>query len=74
MSLIVLPSSIMDTENGLKVVLTLANFGAKSKTAIIEFICKSTIELANLPTKDLDNGISNLHKALANVTTPRDRV
>ena len=64
----------MDTQNGLKEVLTKANFSVKAKNAILEFICESITELANLPAKDLDTGVNNLHKALANVDPVRDRV
>ena len=72
--LIVEYSIIMDTQAGLVAVLTKANFSVKAKNAILEFICESITELANLPAKDLDTGVNNLHKALANVNTPRDRV
>ena len=64
----------MNTENGLKKVLDVAAFTAKAKNAIAEFICETITEMANLPIKDLDNGVHNLHKALANVPIPNDRV
>ena len=47
------------------------NFEAKSKTAIIEFICESITTLTNVPTKDLDNGFNNFHYDLANIDAAR---
>ena len=64
----------MDTQNGLQKVLDTASFTVKASAAILEFICESITELANLPEKDLDNGVNNLHKALANTSVARDRV
>ena len=64
----------MNTQTGLKEVLSTANFSLKARNAIIEFICESITELANLPAKDLDNGVNNLHKALSNIDLIRDRV
>ena len=54
--------------------LDLAGFNANARTAVVEFCCENLRELALLPSKDLDAAISNLHKALANVTPSRDRV
>ena len=67
-------SFIMNTENGLKKVLAVATFSVKARDAIVEFICETLTEMANLPVKDLDNGVNNLHKALANVPIANDRV
>ena len=64
----------MDAKNGLTKVLTVANFGVKPRDTIIEFICESLSELATLPTKNLDNGVGDLHKALANVPHAANRV
>ena len=55
-------------------VLEIAGFRANARTAIVEFCCENLRELALLPSKDLDSAISNLHKALANVTPAWDRV
>ena len=55
-------------------VLDIAGFNPNSRTAVVEFCCETLRELARLPSKDLDAAISNLHKALANVTPVRDRV
>ena len=64
----------MDTVASFKQMLTTANFGAKTRDAITEFCCSSLRELADIPTKDLDASISNLHKSLANIDVVRDRV
>lgn len=55
-------------------VLDIAGFNPNARTAVVEFCCETLRELARLPSKDLDAAISNLHKALANVTPARDRV
>ena len=56
-------------------VLEIAGFTANSRTAVlVEFCCENLRELALIPRKDLDAAISNLYKALANVTPARDRV
>jgi len=64
----------MDTEAGFRSVLTTANFGAKPKTAIIDFCCDTLTELAHLPRTELNTSIGNLHKALANVPIVNLRV
>ena len=64
----------METYNGLKKIITTARFAVKVKDDIIEFICKSLTDLANMPSKNLDSGIINLHKALSNVGTVNNRV
>ncbi len=64
----------MNTQNGLKKVLAVATFSVKARDTIVEFICETITEMANLPVKDLDNGVNNLHKALANVPIANDRV
>ena len=56
----------MDTKASFKSMLTTANYSAKAKDSILEFCCESLSELANLPSKDLDHAINNLHKALSN--------
>ena len=55
-------------------VLEIAGVAANARTAVVEFCCENLRELALFPSKDLDTAISNLHKALANVTPVRDRV
>ena len=47
------------------ILLTTARFAAKAKDAIVEFCCDSISELVNIPSKDLDQAINNLHNALA---------
>ena len=42
--------------------------------AIIEFLCESLTDLANMPSKNLDSGIINLHKALSNEGTVNNSV
>ena len=64
----------MDTQNRNKKILTTAGFSIKAKDAIIEFICESLTDLANMPSKDLDTGIVNLHKVLSNVDIVNNRV
>ena len=64
----------MDTKASFKSILTTANYSAKAKDAILEFCCESLSELANLPPKDLDHAISNLHKALSNSPVNADQV
>ena len=64
----------MDTQNSFKTLLTTARFSAKARDAIVEFCCDSISELANLPPKDLDQAINNLHKALATQANARDQV
>ena len=55
----------MDTQASFKTLLTTARFAAKARDAIVKFWWDSISELANLPSKDLDQAINNLHKALA---------
>ena len=64
----------MDTKASFKSILTTANYSAKAKDAILKFCCESLSELANLPTKDLDHAISNLHKAISNSPVNADQV
>ena len=64
----------MNSTQGLKKVLQVAIFSVKARDAIVEFICETVTEMAELPVKELDNGVNNLHKALANVPTPANRV
>ena len=54
--------------------LEIVGFIANARTEVFGFCCENLWELALLPSKDLDAAISNLHKALANVTPARDRV
>ena len=56
----------MDTQNGFKKILTTSGFAVKAKDAIIEFLDESLTDVANMPSKNLDSGIINLHKALSN--------
>ena len=64
----------MDTQASSKTLLTTAPFAAKAKDTIVEFCCDSTSELANLPSKDLDQAINNLHKALATQSIDANKV
>ena len=64
----------MDTQASFKSLLTTARFAAKAKDAIVEFCCDSISELANLPSKDLDQAINNLHKALATQAVAANQV
>ena len=64
----------MDTEAGFCSVLTTANFGARPKTAIVDFCCDMITELAHLPTTELNTSITNLHKSLDNLSTVAHRV
>ena len=59
----------MEDAASFNTILTTANFGARSRTAITEFYCENLTELAQLPSKDLDTSIGILHKALANHAT-----
>ena len=64
----------MYTEAGFCSVLTTANFGARPKTAIIDFCCETLEELAHLPRTELNTSIGNMHKALSNLPTVGHRV
>ena len=64
----------MHTQDGLRAILNKSGFNAKAKDAIMEFLCKTLSELANMSSRDLDVGVLNLHKALSNVTTVAHRV
>ena len=61
----------MDSEASLRTLLSTANFGATSIDAIIEFCCDNLTDLAAMSIKDLDIGISNLHKSMS--TLPANR-
>ena len=64
----------MDGQLSLVDLLEIACFTASARTAVVEFCCENLRELTLLPSKDLDVAISNLHKALANVTSAWDRL
>ena len=64
----------MNTEAGFRSVLTTANFGSRPKTAIVDFCCDTLSELSHLPRTELNTSITNLHKALANLSTVAHRV
>ena len=64
----------MDTQEGLRTILTTAGFTTKAKNIIVEFLCKSLSELANIPSRKLDAGVINLHTALSNVATIAQRI
>ena len=64
----------MDTQNEFKKILTAAGFAVKAKDDIIDFLCKSLTDLANIPSKNLDSGIINLDMALSNEGTVNNRV
>ena len=59
----------MDTQNGFKKILTASGFAVKARDAIIEFLCESLTDMANMSIKNLDSGIINLHKVLSNEGT-----
>ena len=63
----------MDTEVGFRALLQIAGFGQRPIQAIIDFCCDCINDMANLPTKDLDNAITTLHKSLSNLA-PASRV
>ena len=64
----------MDTQNKFKKILTAAGFAVKAKDGIINFLCESLTDLANIPSKNLDSGIINLDMALSNEGTVNNRV
>ena len=41
---------------------------------IVDFLCETLSELANMSSRDLDAGVLNLHKALSNVAKVAHRV
>ena len=53
----------MDTEASLRTILLTANFGVRTRDAIVEFCCDNL--------KALDIGIANLHKAMAGLQPNR---
>ena len=55
----------MDSEASLRTLLSTANFGVTSIDAIVEFCCDNLTDLAAMSIKDLDIGISNLHKSMS---------
>ena len=59
----------MDTEDGLITVLSTASYGARARETIEEFCCDILIDITNLPPKDMDTAITNIHKSLANHST-----
>ena len=61
----------MNTEESFIRVLTTSNFGVTSRNAIVEFCCDTLLELARLPSKELDKSIGNLHKSLSNTVLLR---
>ena len=61
----------MDTEASLRTILTTANFGVRTRDAIVEFCCDNLNDLAAMPVKALDIGIANLHKAMASLQPNR---
>ena len=65
---------MMDDNASFRILLTTANFGARARAAITDFCCETLTELAHLPEKELNTSISNLHKALANLSIANQRV
>mmetsp|Transcript_11806 Transcript_11806/g.14464 ORF Transcript_11806/g.14464 Transcript_11806/m.14464 type:complete len:233 (+) Transcript_11806:148-846(+) len=57
----------MDTEASLRTLLSTANFGVRTKDAIVEFCCDNLNDLSTMSTKDLDIGIANLHKSMSSL-------
>ena len=49
--------------------LTTGNFELRPRNAIVEFCGETLADLANLPLKDLDRSISNLHKSHSNIAS-----
>ena len=64
----------MDTEDGLITVLSTASYGARARETIEVFCCDILIDIANLPPKDMDTAITNIHKSLANHSTVARRI
>ena len=64
----------MDTQNVFKKIFTTAGFTVKAKDAIIEFLCEYLTDLTNMPSKNVDSGIINLHKTLSNEGIVNNRV
>ena len=55
----------MDIEASLCTLFQTANFGVRHINAIVDFLSKNLTELANMSAKDLDMGITNIHKVMA---------
>ena len=64
----------MDTNASFISILKTALYGTKARDAITEFCCDTLTELANLPPKDLDQAVNNLHKSLSNDPVAANRV
>ena len=64
----------MDSQESLHTLLSNANYDVAPIDTNIEFRYDNLNELASMSSKDLNNGIANLHKSMASLTVGRGRV
>ena len=72
--MIITATTNMDTNAASNNILKTASYGTKARYDITEICCDIIIELANLPPKDLDQAVNNLHRSLSNNPVTSNRV